>query len=546
MYFHNERLWDIPHFSKYAITKDGKVYLKSNIQIVDYALSSKKSGFIIQLLDDNDNLIDIEIKRLLMNTFYGITNLPIKEKYDMCMKKDIHIDGLSYDTSILKTISYPYKDKFTIYNMEYRRIPNSEAWINEDGAVYRYYNDSFARKSYGLEYPYPTVHYRQDKSAHVHRLLGYTFFNVNASDEVVNHVNGNMFDSFVSNLEIVTPQENTIHAIRTGLKHGHVITPGDVHCVCKMLENNATIQDIRNALQWHDVPNGTISRLIYRIVNKKAWCSITDQYSVERYKMHRPTYYRVYSDDRIHVICQYLQSTNLSNTEIAILTSTTPYLVQNIRCGAQYKEIRSQYNIPYEVKIPRYSMAQYEQMLKLKLQGLSLHEIANCTKIPYQSVVAGLNSIIPTRFPELCAKYNYQFRTTIIHLQDDDVHEICKAILNGQSNSEISKRFNVSHQTIADIRKGKNWRNIAIQYGLPNSKYYISPNPRALDPKLKKIIIDELYENIDLSNREIAELIRLKHGSDLGVDQYRVRNIRRQIVDNNDQLKPRELLGTPL
>ena len=55
----------------------------------------------------------------------------------------------------------------------------------------------------------------------VHRLVAMTFLGIDSERTVVNHKDGNKQNNNLSNLEWVTPSENTLHAFRTGLKKPH-------------------------------------------------------------------------------------------------------------------------------------------------------------------------------------------------------------------------------------------------------------------------------------------------------------------------------------
>lgn len=55
------------------------------------------------------------------------------------------------------------------------------------------------------------------KNYRVHRLVALMFIPNPEGKPYVNHIDGNPLNNCVNNLEWVTPQENTIHAVRTGL-----------------------------------------------------------------------------------------------------------------------------------------------------------------------------------------------------------------------------------------------------------------------------------------------------------------------------------------
>lgn len=70
------------------------------------------------------------------------------------------------------------------------------------------------------EQGYKTVGIRvnkKPKKCRVHRLVAITYIPNPENKPYVNHIDGNRSNNHVENLEWVTPQENTIHAVQTGL-----------------------------------------------------------------------------------------------------------------------------------------------------------------------------------------------------------------------------------------------------------------------------------------------------------------------------------------
>ena len=70
------------------------------------------------------------------------------------------------------------------------------------------------------EWGYLKVSLRKDNKSHtktIHRIIAETFLDNIENKEQVNHIDGNKVNNNLNNLEWVTPKENAIHAVLTGL-----------------------------------------------------------------------------------------------------------------------------------------------------------------------------------------------------------------------------------------------------------------------------------------------------------------------------------------
>lgn len=107
-------------------------------------------------------------------------------------------------------------------------IPNYEGiyWVSSDGYVT---NGRIRLKTYIINSGYHCVKLFNDqgrKSFLLHRLVAESHIPNPDNKPEVNHDNGNKGDCSKGNLEWMTPSENKIHALKTGLKIYNVPTLG--------------------------------------------------------------------------------------------------------------------------------------------------------------------------------------------------------------------------------------------------------------------------------------------------------------------------------
>jgi hypothetical protein len=106
----------------------------------------------------------------------------------------------------------------------------------------------------------------------IHRLIAYTFLGLEPDSVLeVNHKDGNRLNNAVSNLELVTHQENVDHSVRTGLKHDY----GECHV--HAILTNAQAAEIREicgrGVKQKDVAKlfGVSKQCVNNVVNYKTY-----------------------------------------------------------------------------------------------------------------------------------------------------------------------------------------------------------------------------------------------------------------------------------
>lgn len=107
----------------------------------------------------------------------------------------------------------------------------------------------------------------------VHRLIAKTFIPNPDNKPFVNHIDGNKTNNSVSNLEWVTPIENSQHASRAGLLDGRCkgenngsskLTKFDVRCIRHLRKQGVPVREL---LSMYDISESNI----YLIIDRTIW-----------------------------------------------------------------------------------------------------------------------------------------------------------------------------------------------------------------------------------------------------------------------------------
>lgn len=152
---------------------------------------------------------------------------------------------------------------------EFTEIPNfSNYLISRDGRIYSKRYKRLLRPANDKD-GYKRVTLVAEGKPHyirVHRAVAETYIPNPLNKPVVNHLNGNVADNRVENLEWATVQENAIHAIRTGLSgaygeenHNAKLTKSQVDKIRELYREGCKIFEIRNyfnnIVTWEMIKN---------------------------------------------------------------------------------------------------------------------------------------------------------------------------------------------------------------------------------------------------------------------------------------------------
>lgn len=239
-----ERLYPIPGYEGlYSITKSGRVlsHRDWNGHGDRWMIPGKGSGRGTVILTKNGKTVHRGINSLLRETFNKRPGdmRPIPDTNDMYWISREGVVWSEYSHSILKntsrstnatvcTIGYTYGRRVTNTRTMAEKVFEDELppmvpingtdgryGVTKDGRVYSYVSSRFLNPSPGGTSPYLVVSLcvnGERKIGLVHRLVANAYIPNPMNLPQVDHLNGNVLDNRVENLEWVTGLENTRRA----------------------------------------------------------------------------------------------------------------------------------------------------------------------------------------------------------------------------------------------------------------------------------------------------------------------------------------------
>ena len=191
-----------------------------------------------------------------------------------------------HDIEQIKIIKKQFKlsERIMPLRVNWHQIPNY--YITDTGRVFSTKNNKLIerkltdRRGYKYINLYTDHHY---VDARVHRAVYESFVEYIPRGMQINHIDGNKANNNLTNLEMVTPKENCLHAWRTGLAKAHPLKSfkrGENHaCATHSNELAKMVYELyknTNMTQKEIAKKCNTSRsFIKKVVNGEAWTSVT-------------------------------------------------------------------------------------------------------------------------------------------------------------------------------------------------------------------------------------------------------------------------------
>lgn len=198
------KLFPIPKFSNYYITKNGDIY-----DIYGKSVYQNDSSLPLPFLINDDGkkvpltMVDIA------SAYYGY--LPNTEVEFISTKNDYRAKNIRYKIKYIITL---LPEILVINGSVFKQIPNhTKYYINKYGVVYTTVIHRFKR--YNLSKPYLTLSLYDDtrnvnRDRYIHQLVYETFIGPRTIGMNIDHIDNHKWNNCIDNLQEITQQENIL------------------------------------------------------------------------------------------------------------------------------------------------------------------------------------------------------------------------------------------------------------------------------------------------------------------------------------------------
>lgn len=231
--------------------------------------------------------------------------------------------------------------------------------VSNKGDVIKAKNGKLLKQSMFKGYWTVTIIFKNKERKHcfVHRLMAMTFLNIpdyyieeglDYDDLVINHKNGVKTHNILPNLEWCTQQENTQHAVITGLMleaedHPRADYTNDkIKEVCKYISWGLSYREIEEK-------TGVAYNVIHEIKSRRSWISISKDYVFHK-KQSIP--FKI-SDEKFLEMCKELESGKYKQNEIAKKYHVNKTYITELKQGKIRPELSKRFDFKKNEKIPK-------------------------------------------------------------------------------------------------------------------------------------------------------------------------------------------------
>ena len=283
---------------------------------------------------------------------------------------------------------------------KWKRYKDTEYLVSNFGKIHSGISDKILKEDVSSRYSTVSIYYKNTRlTTRVHRMVAETFLNNVDSALEVNHIDGNKQNNRVDNLEWVTCSENNQHALDTGLRQN---LKGENHNNAKLTDEQ--VLEIKYLLELKKHSQQEIADLygitqgpISAINKGLTWSHVTGWTQQNRAKKYL-------SEDVVLKIKEQLEHKGRTIKQISALFSVDVNLISKINKGTQYSHITG-----------------WNSENRKDVDGRA-----------------------------------YKF---VSKLTAEDIPKIRAMFVEGHSNTQIAKVYQVHDGTISAIRLGKNWKN---------------------------------------------------------------------------------------